>query len=109
MVSDLAYEIDLPAGSRIHPVISVVHLEQYHEDSFGREPPAPPGPVLSEGQEEWVVEKLLRSDGDQIEVKWKGYGETTWEPRDRLNEDVPEMVRAFETRRRPGRPRKNGL
>lgn len=51
-------------------------------------------------EEEDVVERLLRlsPDGTQIEVKWAGYGKTTWESRAGLLEDVPEMVAAMEAR-----------
>jgi hypothetical protein len=49
-------------------------------------------------EEEYVVERLLRlsPDGTRIEVKWAGYGKTTWESRAALLEDIPEMVAAME-------------
>lgn len=32
-------ELELPPTWKIHPIISVIHLEQHHEDDFGRTPP----------------------------------------------------------------------
>jgi len=45
-VSPLAYELDIPKDTRIHPVISIAYLSRYrtHQDPFQRVPPAP-GPV----------------------------------------------------------------
>ena len=66
-VSLLAYELDIPLGTKIHPVISIVYLSRYrsHEDLFQRVPP-PFGPVeynnsnsevLANG--EWELERIL--------------------------------------------------
>jgi hypothetical protein len=56
--------------------------------------------------EKYVVERLVghRQRGNRLEfeVKWKGYTETTWEPRASLMKDVPEMVRAYEKRKKVG-------
>lgn len=53
--------------------------------------------------EKYVVERLVahRKRGGRLEfeVKWKGYAETTWEPRAALMKDVAEMVRAYEKRK----------
>ncbi len=45
-VTPLAYEIELPVGSKIHPVVSVQYLTcyEYDNDLFSRRP-LPPGPV----------------------------------------------------------------
>ena len=52
--------------------------------------------------EEFIVEKLLRQnvDGSRIEVKWRGYEETTWESRRVLLEDVPDMMNVLEAQMR---------
>jgi Chromo (CHRromatin Organisation MOdifier) domain len=111
-VNELAYKLELPAHTRIHPVISCIHLEQYRNDPFQRNIPEPT-PVVIDGQEEWVIEKLQRQRGSdangEVLVKWKGFKETdsTWEPRAKLREDVPEMLAQFDKRPRKGRPRRN--
>ena len=105
-VGELAYELELPASTHIHPVISCIHLEQFEPDSFKRMIP-PPAPILVEGEEEFVVERLVgqrnSSRGPEIQVKWKGYDELTWEPRRNLLEDVPDLVRKFDKRLTKGR------
>jgi hypothetical protein len=50
--------------------------------------------------EEFEIQSLqdtrIRKGVLQIQVKWHGYEELTWEPRTSLMEDVPDMVKAFE-------------
>jgi len=61
-VSPLAYRLELPPSmSRIHPVISVIHLEQGKADPFGRTI-HPPVPVVIQGRGEYVVAKILRKE-----------------------------------------------
>lgn len=108
-IGELAYELDLPTHTRIHPVISCIHLEQYQEDPYQRPTPGPT-PIIVDGEQEWVVERLLRERktvrGNEILVKWKGFEESdsTWEPCNRLAEDVPVMLKQFDSRSRRGRP-----
>lgn len=101
-VGRLAYRLELPKTMKIHPVISVVHLEQASIDPFERVVPQP-GPVIVEGQEEWVIEKLIarekRGRKDGYKVKWKGWDSPTWEPADTLRQDVPHLVEKFEKAR----------
>jgi hypothetical protein len=69
----LAYELDLPSSYHIHPVISVVHLEQYFPDEFDRPQRPPPAPLIVDGHKKYVMEKLLRQRGTgraaEIEIK----------------------------------------
>ena len=45
----------------------------------------------------WVpAYQMLPDDTAYYEVKWKGYSETTLEPREVLLKDVPKMVNQFE-------------
>lgn len=60
-----------------------------------------PKPIKDEqGTEKYVIEKLIKKvkKGNRVfyVVKWKGYKETTEEPRSVLMKDVPKLVRAFE-------------
>jgi mRNA-degrading endonuclease YafQ of YafQ-DinJ toxin-antitoxin module len=50
--------------------------------------------------EKFVISKLIKpvikDNKEHYEVQWKGYRETTIEPRDILLEDVPKMVNQYE-------------
>ena len=80
-VGPLAYELDLPATMRIHPVISIAHLEPLpsEEDPFDRPWPENPPPVsaVDDDAPEYEIERLLgkRISGRRLQylVKWKGY------------------------------------
>ncbi|KIW22015.1 uncharacterized protein PV07_12582 [Cladophialophora immunda] len=77
-VGDLAHKLDLPGSVKIHPVISDVHLEQSCEDEHGRKRP-PPAPIVIDGPEKFIIERLFKAKGDQVMVKWKGHDKPTWE------------------------------
>lgn len=91
VVNDNAYELDLPAAMRIHPVLNVSRLKVYHDGatSFPSRPvpnPRPPPEVtLPNGDAQYEVESILASRGKgqrtQYLVKWVGYDqyESTWE------------------------------
>ncbi|ERF69335.1 hypothetical protein EPUS_09241 [Endocarpon pusillum Z07020] len=75
-VGQLAYELELPSHTRIHPVISCVHLEPFHEDAHERRM-AEPVPIIVDGEAEWVVEKLLRAKGKGEQQRILGDARTT--------------------------------
>jgi len=77
-LSPNSYRLDLPEGSRIHDVVSVVHLRRFNGSGEGIRPL----PVIGEAGEdeaEWEVEKIIgaRKYKGRVEylVKWLGYGE----------------------------------
>ena len=96
-VGKLAYELELPATWKIHPVISVVHLEPHREDHYGRDVQPPPEIIKDDddddGHEEYEVETILRKRYNRRRkrqewlIKWKGYGSerNTWEPEEHLD------------------------
>ena len=43
-----------------------------------------------------LIKPIMKDDIAYYEVKWKGYSETTQEPRKVLLKDVPKMVNQFE-------------
>jgi hypothetical protein len=43
-----------------------------------------------------LIKPVMNDDVAYYEVKWKGYNETTLEPREVLFQDVPKMVNQFE-------------
>jgi hypothetical protein len=81
-ISPLSYRVALPSHSRIHDVISIVHLRKYR----GSGDHVRPLPVTVGNDEEYEVERI---DGERINsqggkeflVKWLGYAdnERTWE------------------------------
>jgi len=77
---------------------------------IGRCQNPPPPPELVDGEEEYIVEKILNSRMFrrklQYLVKWKGYGieGNTWEYSENLNH-APEKVTEFHTKN-PGAPRR---
>ena len=85
-IGNLAYRMEFPPHWRIHPVISVAHLEPApnpHNDPFKRPRPAHPPAVSMEGDVGiYTVEKLIdrrqsrRGSGWCVEylVRWLGYG-----------------------------------
>jgi hypothetical protein len=71
--------------------------------------PPPPSPELIDGEEEYVVEKILDSrmfrQHLQYLVKWDGYGAegNTWEYSENV-ENAPEKVADFHAQNKPGHP-----
>ena len=43
-----------------------------------------------------LIKPVIQDNEEYYEVQWKGYRETTLEPRDILLKDVPKMVSQFE-------------
>ena len=85
VISDVAYELELPAHFKIHPVIHISHLKANADGTqdFPDRPEytAPPPPVVDEeGQEYFQVEAFRnhRQSGtrSQFLVKWLGYPES---------------------------------
>jgi len=101
-VGKYAYCLVLPPlMRRLHPVFNVVKLSPAPNDLIGQNPP--PLPELVDGEEEYVVEKILSSRMFQQKlqylVKWEGYGieGNTWEYSENLDH-APEKVTEFHTK-----------
>ena len=82
----MTYELDIPSGTKIHPVISVAYLSQYrlYKDPFQCVPP-PFGPVEYDNSGfkastdgEWELERIVdhrtKRSGTEYLVRWKGFG-----------------------------------
>ena len=100
-VGRLAYELELPEYIKIHPVISVIHLEPAPEDPYARPQPKP-GPIRVGEEEHYEVEKVvdheMRGRSLYYRIKWKGHPseEDTWEPGTYIRKRIPRLVKAYE-------------
>ena len=115
-VSPLAYELDIPVGTKIHPVVSIAYLSRYrsHEDPFQRVPP-PPGPIEYDNSDtsgdseqkgkHWELERIVAHDTKrgqtQYLVRWKGYGpkEDKWMKTSQLKH-AKQLLAEYQERRR---------
>ena len=114
VVNANAYELELPASLKIHPVINISHLKEYR-DGVKAFPDRPvpltrpePEALDDNGAPEWVVDRLLdhrkvrrgARQTDQYLVEWKGYptSEATWEPIENLTGAI-ELVSEFNQQR----------
>jgi len=103
-ISPNSYRLDLPAGSQIHDVVSVVHLKKYNGEDTADIRPLPV--IAGEDVEpEWEVEAIegerRYKNGIQYLVRWKGYTKRSWEPADYL-ENAPEIVADWRASRPDG-------
>ena len=114
VVNANAYELELPASLKIHPVINIGHLKEYH-DGVRAFPDRPvrltrpePEALDDNGAPEWLVDRLLDHRKvkrgtrhiDQYLVEWKGYpiSEATWEPIENLTGSM-DLVQDFNDQR----------
>lgn len=114
VVNANAYELELPASLKIHPVINISHLKEYRDGAHAF-PDRPvrltrpePAAVDDNGAPAWEVDRLLdhrkvRRGARQIDqylVEWKGYpiSEATWEPIELLTGSM-DLVAEFNQQR----------
>ena len=89
-LSPLSYRLLLPAGSKMHDVVSIIHLRRYKGNGDDIRPLAVIAGDENDTTAEWEVEEIQgeRStrSGPEFLVKWRGYNdqERTWEPVDHL-------------------------
>lgn len=80
VIGPVNYKLELPKGTRIHPVFHISLLELANQTT-----PVQTTPLGLEPEEElYEVEKILKQQGQRYLVKWKGYpeSENTWEPKE---------------------------
>jgi hypothetical protein len=112
MINAHAYELDLPASMRIHPVFNVTLLRPAADNPVPCQRADPPPPIEVKGLEEYEVESILDSrwerrgrGGPRLKytVKWTGYDDPTEEPAEYLTH-AEQLVQDFH-RRYPHKPR----
>jgi hypothetical protein len=86
-IGKIAYQLELPAGLRIHDVFHVSLLREHRQRKGERTPsPQPIRLKADESKREFVVGEIVdsRVQGNKLQyrVRWKGYqeDEDTWEP-----------------------------
>jgi hypothetical protein len=117
-VGQRAYELELPARMKIHPVFYVGLLEPYRESTDPSRKQDPPLPDEVEGELSFVVDRIVDSRWVgpargkhpkryvQYMVVWAGYGpeENSWEPYEVLQGTAEEALREYH-KKYPKRPR----
>jgi reverse transcriptase-like protein/integrase-like protein/chromodomain-containing protein/aspartyl protease len=111
IVNPVAFELDLPPETRIHPVFHVSLLEKATINQFSGRVSCPP-PIIVNGQEEFLVNRILDSrrvdDRLQYLIDWVGYlpSARCWE--DEENVHAPAKVKQFHADY-PAKPRPHHL
>lgn len=74
-LSPVFYHLDLPAGSRIHDIISIHHLRHYHDSGEDIRPLS----IRIEDEKEWEVNKIederIKYDRTEFLMRWEEYGD----------------------------------
>ena len=102
-INPVAYQLQLPAAMKVHPVFHVSLLEPYRESAFPGRVQDPPPSIKIENHEEYEVDKVLdswrRRGKLEYFVHWSGYdiNERTWEDAENLA-NAPEKVEEFHQR-----------
>lgn len=100
-------------SSRVHPIISTLHLQPFVKDTFGQVCKPPPSAVIDGDapcEVEYIFGECKKEKGSravtEFKVKWVGYWDTefTWEPEANLRHDMgstaDEMIRDFRNKQK---------
>ena len=95
-----AVKVKLPKDLKIHPVLNVSQIKSALNPQFPNQKTENPPPVLVDNEEEYKVEKILKSRRRyrklELLVQCKGYGEehNSWEKITNL-ENAPKSIEKF--------------
>ncbi|GMF15038.1 unnamed protein product [Phytophthora fragariaefolia] len=86
-----AYTLDIPTSMRLHPTFYVGCLKPYV-------PATIPAPEAERPQPALATSRRMRATETYYRVRWLGFppAEDTWGPRERLMEDIPDVVKEYE-------------
>ena len=115
VINDVAFQLDLPANSQLHPVFHTSFLAPYTPNDIPnrRQPPPPPYSLDDDGEELYEVDHIVdaRRNGNSVEylLHWKGYDKSdrTWEPHSHILEGTQLLRQAAVEfhRQNPNKPR----
>lgn len=96
-VGKSVYKLYLLPDWTIYLIVSIIYLEQAHEDDFKYKKlnKASAPPVMVHGHEEHEVDQIIQIKTDEVLLHWKN-GDQTWEPLGNVREDIPEMLKAYQ-------------
>jgi hypothetical protein len=108
-ISSHAYQLDLPASMKIHPVFHVSLLRPAATDYLPYQQVPPPEPVVIDEEPEYYVESIedirfnKQRKRHEYRVKWTGYDDLSWEPAGELrnNEAVDRFHERFPSKLKP--------
>src|SRR5436190_13386233 len=107
LIGTRAARLQLPSTMRCHNVFHVSLLEPYRTSTIVGCHQEPPPPVIIEGEEEYVIERIIKSEKRKAKrgnkwwveylVKWENYplGESTWETVDAFQGGAYHFLRQF--------------
>ncbi|KAG3111718.1 hypothetical protein PI124_g8471 [Phytophthora idaei] len=105
-VHNHAYELNIQAGNKLHPVFNTGSLKHYKDPArLSRSHDV----ILADGSVGQLVQRLLgkrkHKRRTQYLVEWVGEEKPTWVPVEDLGQ-VPDLIASFEEQRRTKRRRK---
>ena len=95
------YELELPAGLRLHNKFHTSLLKPYHKDDSPTRQNIPhEGLQNREGEQSFIVEKIMDADPKtkRVLVRWLGYTESddSWIPRGNIDSAIGLVLQYFE-------------
>jgi len=104
-LSPVTFKLELPSKyCSIHPVFHAVKLATYNEPTIVGQKRPTSQPVIIDGNEEWMVEKILqhrmRGKSTEYLVRWEGFtrDHDSWEPERNLK-NAKEKIKEYKKTR----------